>query len=254
MPRSLFGLALATVCCALLSPLSAPAGEFTVNPIRLDLGAAARSGAIAVRNDGQHPLSFQLQASEWTQDAQGKDQYQETRDLIFFPKIMTVEPGQEGVIRVGTRTPVVPQEKTYRLFIEELPGNIQRSEAKGAQINFLIRFGAPIFITPLKPQDGLQIEDVGLAHGELTLSARNTGNQHQVIQGIHLKGRDANGKEVYAMTLADRYLLASTVKAYTTSIPLDQCARISAIEIELNTDKLSAKRKLDVTSAMCAAR
>ena len=174
MARSSHGVALGLLCCALWAPAVATAGEFSVNPILLELGAAARSGAIAVRNDGQHPLSFQLQAMEWVQDASGKDQYLETRDLIFFPKILTVEPGKEGVVRVGTRTPIVPVEKTYRLFIEELPGNAANApKTTGAQINFLIRFGAPIFVKPVKPQEGLEIEALALTGGELTFSAKN---------------------------------------------------------------------------------
>ena len=56
------------------------------------------------------------------------------------------------------------------------------------------------------------------------------------------------------MTLADRYLLAGTVKSYKASIPAGQCAKLATIEVELKTDKLSAKHKLDVTRAMCAAR
>src|SRR5215207_4729833 len=152
------------------------AGEFSVNPVRLELGAAVRSGAITVRNEGKQPLSFQLQAMEWTQDAAGKDQYQASADLIFFPKIMTVAPGEEGVVRVGTRTPAVPVEKTYRLFIEELPGNTQTAATGDPQITFLIKFGAPIFITPLKPDDGLDMTELSLAKGELTLAAKNNGN------------------------------------------------------------------------------
>ncbi|NPC58064.1 fimbrial biogenesis chaperone [Caenimonas soli] len=240
--------------CALLLAGAALAGEFTVNPTRLDLGAAARSGAVTVRNEGKLPLSFQLQAMEWAQDATGKDQYTEARDLIFFPKILTVEPGQEGVVRVGTRTPVVPAEKTYRLFIEELPGTQKDPEKPGVQITFLIRFGAPVFIAPVQPQDGLEIESVELANGELNLSARNTGNRHQIIKGIHLKGSDAAGKEVYSATLADRYLLAGAVKPFKTAIAGDQCVKIAALEVEIKTDRLNATRKLEVTRAMCAPK
>jgi len=255
MPASSSVFASGVLCCALLAAAaSALAGEFSVNPIRLELGAAVRSGAIAVKNEGQQPLSFQLQVMEWRQDPQGKDQYLETRDLIFFPKILTIEPGQQAVVRVGTRAPVVPVEKTYRLFIEELPGNAKAAEIRNGQINFLIRFGVPVFITPSKTQDGLEIADLALVDGSLNVAARNTGNRHQVVQGIHLKGADTSGKEVYALTLADRYFLAGTMKSYTASIPADQCAKLARIEIEFRTDKLSANRKVDVDRAMCAPR
>ncbi len=228
------------------------AGDFTVNPIRLELGAAARSGVIEIRNESKDRLSFQLQALEWTQDATGKDQYADTQDLVFFPKIMAIEPGTQGLVRVGTKNAVVPTERTYRLFIEELPGVAKTPEGGSAQINVLIRFGAPIFVTPPKPQDSLEIEGLELAKGVLSVSAKNTGNRHQIVQGLHLKGADARGNEVYALTLADRYLLSGTAKFYTTTIAADHCARIAVLAVELKTDKLSVARKLDVTRAMCS--
>ena len=227
------------------------AGEFSVNPIRLELGAVAKSGVIGVRNEGKSKLSFQLQAMEWTQDASGKDQYADTSELIFFPKIMSVEPGEDGLIRVGTKIATVQTERTYRLFIEELPGAVKAPEGGSAQINVLIRFGAPIFVTPLKPQDNLEIEGFELAKGVLTVSAKNTGNRHQVVEGIQLKGTDARGNEIYALTLADRYLLTGTTKSYTAAIAADQCTKIASLAVEFKTDKRSVSRKLDVTRAMC---
>ena len=229
----------------------ASAGEFSVNPIRLELGANVRSSVIGIKNEGKQKLSFQLQAMEWTQDSAGKDQYVDTQDLVFFPKILSVEPSEEGLIRVGSKTAAVPLEKTYRLFIEELPTTSKDPEGSAAQINVLIRFGAPIFIAPLKPQDNLDIENFNLTKGVVTIAARNTGNRHQLVQGINLKGTDSSGNEVYALTLADRYLLTGTARSYATSIAPGPCAKITALALEFKTDKFSATRKLDVLRAMC---
>lgn len=252
MPRKLHSrvLAAALLGCALVAPPAA--GEFVVSPVRVDLGPASRSAAIKVRNDGKEKIGFQLEAMEWRQDAGGKDQYLPTQELVFFPKIMSVEPGDESVIRVGAKTPVVETEKTYRLFIQELPGAASRApENAAAQVNFLIRFGAPVFVAPVKPQDSLAIDNVALLKGALSLSARNGGNRHQIFQGIHLKGADAAGKEVYALTLTDRYLLAGASKAFSADIPAAQCALLASLSVEVKTDKLSAVRKLDVTPSMC---
>ena len=251
MIKTLRTFVLAAWCCALFSCGLASAGEFSVNPIRLELGGTVKSGVIAVKNEGKEKLSFQLQAMAWTQDATGNDQYADSSELIFFPKMISIEPGEEGIVRVGSKNAVVPAERTYRLFIEELSGISKTPESKGAQINVLIRFGAPVFVRPLKPQDSLEIESLELAKGVLTLLAKNTGNQHQVVQGIQLKGTDALGKEVYALTLADRYLLTGTAKTYSTTIAADKCAKMAVLAVEFKTDKLSVTRKLDVTRTMC---
>lgn len=248
--RSL-GVTLCVLSCLLPCGGDARAGEFSVNPVRIELGATARSGAVEIRNEGQHPLGFQIQAMEWTQDAEGQDQYAETADLIFYPKVVTVEPGRERVVRVGTRTPVVAIERTYRLFIEELPTNVRQAEGARAQIGFLIRFGAPVFVAPLKPEDALSLEDITLGPRRVTASARNAGNRHQVVTGIQLRGTDANGNEVFAKTLADRYLLAGTTKSYTASITSEQCRATAAVEVEIRTDKASARRQARVTPELC---
>lgn len=240
------------LCIAALECGGAFAGDFSVNPVRIDLGASVRSGAIGVRNEGKDKLSFQLQAMAWTQDEAGKDQYAETQDLIFFPKILSVEPGTEGVVRVGARNTVIQSEKTYRLFIEEMPGLVKAPEGGGAQINILMRFGAPIFVAAVKPQDGLVIEAIALSKGVLTFSARNTGNRHQVVQAVDLKGFDPKGGLVYSLTLADRYLLAGTRKSFSTVIAPDQCAKIAVLAIDMKTDKAAVSaQKPDVVPAMC---
>jgi fimbrial chaperone protein len=227
------------------------AGEFVVSPVGLDLGGTARSGAITIRNDGKDKLGFELEAMEWRQDAEGKDQYVPTNELVFYPKVMAVEPGQEGLVRVGIRTPLVQTEKTYRLFIQELPGNAKAAASSTAQVNFLIRFGAPIFVGPVKPQDSLTVDSLAVAKGVVSVSTHNTGNRHQVMQGVSLKGVDRTGNEVWSLTLADRYLLAGTAKAYSAVIPRADCTRIASLSVEVRTDKLSTVRKLDVDPTMC---
>jgi fimbrial chaperone protein len=251
--RTLLGHA-AIACCVLAAP-ALHAGEFSVNPIRVDINATARSGAIGVRNEGKDKLSFQLQGMEWTQDNEGKDQYAPTRELIYFPKILTVESGEEGLVRVGMNAAVVKSEKTFRLFIEELPGPTAaaaKAEGKSAQINVLIRFGAPVFVAPVQPVDSAEIPSMELAKGVLSLTLRNTGNRHQLIEGIQLKGTDAQGAEVYALTIADRYLLAGVTKPFSTSIPADQCAKLARLTVEIKTDRLALARSLDVAARdMC---
>lgn len=250
MARQLYPIVWGAACWGCLLA-SAVAGEFIVSPVRVELAASSRSAAITVRNSGAEKIGFQLEAMEWQQDAAGKDVYVETRELVFFPKIMSVEPGEEALVRVGIKTPAVQRERTYRLFIQEMPGTTKTAENVAAQVNFLIRFGAPIFVGPLNPQDGLAVDKLALAGGAVSLSARNSGNRHQVIQGVDLKGADGSGKEVYAVTLADRYLLSGTTKTFAAIVPPAQCAQMVSLSVEVKTDKQNTARKIDVNPSMC---
>ena len=231
--------------------VAAHAGEFTVNPVRLDVKNNVKSASVSVVNDGAEKLSFQLQAMDWSQDKDGKDVYTESRDLVFFPKLMIVEPGQEAIVRIGFKTNAAVIEKTYRLFIEELPGVVKKVEGSSAQINFFVRFGLPIFAAPASPQDELIIEAVELKGGVLSFMAQNSGNRHQMFKSIRLAGTNSAGKPIFGLDIADRYLLASSSKPYKTALSAQQCRELTSVTIDIKTDKVAQSRKLDVKPDMC---
>lgn len=247
------GLGVAALAAALaVGAGTASAAEFSVVPVRLELGVAARSGALTVRNDGREKTGFQVEAMEWTQDAHGADRYTPTADLVFFPKILSVEPGQEAIIRVGARRPLVAVEKTYRVFIQEMPNPSRPPDtAPGAQVSVLLRFGAPVFLVPQQPADDARLDVLSFDKGVLTLSATNTGNRHQMIQGIDLKGLAADGQTLYTLTLADRYLLAGATKQFSATIDPATCRRLAKLELALKTDRLSRVHTVDVRRADC---
>lgn len=228
---------------------TALAGLFSVTPIKLVFGKDAKSGIVMVTNDGDDPLQVQMKAFEWTQDAEGKDQYKETEEIIFFPKIMMLKKGETRSLRTGIKIPASVREKTYRLFIEEIPG--PKKEQSGAQVQIAIRFGVPIFVIPVKEELSGKIEDLALVKGVLNMVIKNTGNTHFIINFINIKGRDAKGAEIFSNELSGWYLLHSVSRSYKTDIPQEPCQNLSKIEVEVKTDQLSLNGKLDVDKTMC---
>ena len=83
------------------------AGQFTVQPTRLELGAPQRSGALTLRNESPTPLSFRIQGLRWTQDADGQERYGEAPELVYFPRLLTLPPGEAAVIRVAIFAAIV---------------------------------------------------------------------------------------------------------------------------------------------------
>lgn len=232
----------------LLIPFFAFSGEFRVTPIRLDFDRGTRSGTITIVNEGNERLNVQMKAFEWTQDASGKDQYTETNEIIFFPKIMTIEKKEEKILRAGIRIPATTKEKTYRLFIEEIP---EPRKGEGVNVAIAIRFGVPIFVKPLKEEVRGVIERIELSKGTLNITVRNTGNAHFIIQTIHLKGKNAKGEEIFSKELSGWYLLAGVSRLYSTTIPEETCKGISKLDVEIKTDRLHLNGHLDVDQAMC---
>src|SRR5438309_7070207 len=126
-----------------LASVACGAAEFSVTPIRLDMEPGMRSAAVTVVNDDEQPLRLQLKLMVWTQDAAGVDVYTESEELVYFPKLMSVQPRDRRLVRIGLKTPAGASERTYRLFLDELPDSAQPS-ASG--LSFTVRFALPIFL------------------------------------------------------------------------------------------------------------
>jgi fimbrial chaperone protein len=240
----------ASLVVVLAAALAAEAGDFSVAPVRMELGGAARTGTFTIRNDGKEPLSFQVQGMAWTQDAEGRDRFTDAADLVYFPRLVTVDPGQDAVVRVGVRQPLVDTEKTYRLFVEELP-NPDAQPGGGSQVRVLVRFGPPIFVRPAKPQARLEVDDLRYESAAVHFALRNSGNEHQLVEAIRLHGQGEGGRPVFTALLSDRYLLAGTVKRYASPLTREQCLGLRRLVVEVKTDKASLQRDLEARATPC---
>ena len=100
---------------------AAAAATFTVNPTQVFLNRTTRSALVTIKNETDKPVRFQLTMMAWTQDPGGQMQLAPTSDVVFFPSLLTLNGREERRVRVGAEVPAGPVEKTYRLFIEELP-------------------------------------------------------------------------------------------------------------------------------------
>lgn len=224
-------------------------GEWHVTPIRLDLGRDARSGVVSVVNDKPERLHVQMKAFEWTQDAEGKDRYEETNELLFFPRIIVFEKEEERIIRAGIRVPAAAKEKTFRLFIEEIPG--PRKE-EGASVSIAIRFGVPVFVSPLKAEPKGAADNVALEKGRFAAVVRNVGNVHFLIRSVTVKGTDAAGQAVFSKEIAGWYLLAGASRVYAAEIPAEECRAARSVVVEVLTDRMTIGGRTDVGPSSCA--
>ncbi len=241
-------VAVAAACAA----LAAAAGEFAVHPMRLELGGGIRSSAITLRNDDTVPLSFQVQGMDWSQDDDGQDRYRDATDLIYFPRRLTVPPGQEAVVRVGLRQGLVPVEKTYRLFIEEVsPPAAAPVAGQPPRIRVMVRFGAPIFVKPAQPRQQLQLDELVLQGGQARWRLRNAGNQHEFFERIALRGFDASGAEAFATQLTERYFLAGRTRQFTVAVPAEACARLARLSLDIKTDKSEVRHQVALGAPSC---
>ena len=152
VPRLSSCVAMATVAlCVIAGPLvrSASASSFNVNPTQIFLTGKATSALLTIRNDSDDTLRFQLSAFAWDQSATGELLLEPTTDVVFYPALLTLAPKEERKIRVGRTAPAGNVEKTYRIFVEELPA-LDESGVNGAAVRMLTKMGVPIFVRPAR--------------------------------------------------------------------------------------------------------
>jgi len=184
----------------------------------------------------------------WAQDEKAEDQYTPTEDIILFPKILTLEAGEERIIRVGKRVPHGEKEKTYRIFLEEIP---QPFEVEDTVIRTYLKIGLPVFVLPIKTEASGEIENIALSEGNLSFTVRNKGNVHFIISSVKVKGFNPSGATAFETEVASRYLLVGHSMAFSFHIPKENCLKMSTLTIDVKTDKFSTGERLDVIPEMC---
>ena len=243
MIRSLFAL-LFLLCLTTTSI----AGDWRVIPIRMFLGPQIKNDSVRLINSDSEPLNLQMQATVWSQNEQGEDVYEETGDIIFFPRVLTIPPGEERLLRVGYKFPAVSAEKTYRLFIEEIP-NAAPGQASAVMV--AVRFGLPIFIAPPSTVNSAKIEKISLSKGTFTGLVSNTGNSHLLPNKVSVSGKNTAGETVFSQDLRSWYLLNGTQRNFTGTIPPADCQGAASLHFEFLSGDLQLKEEIPLLKSDC---
>lgn len=233
------------------------AADFQVQPTTMDMGARVKSGVFSVINNGNEKMDFQVSVKEWNQDEKGKDVYVDTKEIVFFPTIMTVEPNSQRAIRIGLKTPPSVREKTYRLFVQEIPTpkktqDVDVNKKVKAGVTIAFRFSMPIFVKPLKPQESFVFDSIDMSKGVVKAMIKNTGNVHIKTRAVKFSGKNTEGNEIFSKEVAGWYILNGLSFSYEAEIPKDVCGKIVKIDLSAQTENGSIKGNLNVQKNMCA--
>jgi fimbrial chaperone protein len=242
-------------CLATGLPVSALSGDFSVSPIRVFLDKDRKADVVTVKNSGTVPLQFEIRPRAWTQNALGEAVYTDTKEVLVFPRLMTLKGGEARDVRIGMKIPPGAVEKTYRIYIAELPPTVkpEKPAGGGANVAFLINFAAPLFFAPINPEPVLEIARLDVVDNRIDSTLTNSGNVHLFVEEMTVVGLDASGNEVFRESIPERYLLAGTTKSYTLDISSGKCRVLAAVTYSVHTNKLSTNAKKDVGKNSCSS-
>jgi fimbrial chaperone protein len=226
------------------------AANFTVNPIRLIFSPKTRSALLTLHNQIPEALRFQLNLFAWDQSPNGEMQLAPTEDLVFFPTLLTLGAGESRNIRIGPATSFASTEKTYRVFVEELPPLVT-PEVAHTDVRVLTRMGVPIFLQPAKVVQQGRVEGMAVRGGKLSFQVKNTGNVHFVEQAVRVRGFGSAEDSLFEHQETGWYVLAGGLRLHELELPKEACAKIRTLALEVQTEGKTFQERFEMPPGAC---
>jgi fimbrial chaperone protein len=248
VPRPLVAAVVAALAWA-LAPGRARAADLQINPVLVTLAPGEKSALVALRNGGAETARFEVKLYAWEQTAAGEMKLAPTGDLVAFPALLTIPPGETRNLRVGATAGFGPVERAYRLFVEELPPPPRPQGSPGVQV--LSRIGIPVFLAPPRAEERVAVEGLRAQGGQVRFSLANRGNVHVRPSAVKVVGRDEAGAAVLERSLDAWYVLPGGERAYAVELPAEDCRRLRALAVEVLLPHGPLRAEAAATPAAC---
>jgi fimbrial chaperone protein len=225
----------------------ASAATFTVDPTQIFLSGRTGSVLLTLRNESNETLQFQLSVFQWAQSPSGQMQLEATDDIVFFPTLLTLKPMETRRVRVGSATVPDAREKTYRIFVEELPPT---ATTAGAGVRVLTKMGIPIFVRPAREVATATLNDLRQQEGTLRFTLTNAGTVHVVPQSIKVRGLTGSNT-AFDGELEGWYVLAGGRREFEMTFPKNACAQVTSIVVDIQFASAKLQERLQTPNGVC---
>jgi fimbrial chaperone protein len=204
----------------------------SISPVRIHLSGAKPSEQLKLTNNGDKAARFQVTAHSWHETPAGQMELRPSTDLLFFPSLIEIRPGQTRRVRVGSTVAPGRSELSYRIIVEELPS---ASRAPGV-VQVLTRLNVPVFVQPAasRPKAVLSTR---VERGQFQVSLENSGNAYFKATTLRVIARSKTGIVLFDKTLAGWYVLAFGRRVYSLAIPEGTCTDVATVTATVTTEK-----------------
>ena len=227
----------------------ARASGLNVSPVQVWLAPDSSKSLITLRNEGSEEARYQVSAMLWDEDARTGMKLSPTEDIVVFPTVLSLKVGETKSLRVGPVVPFGPIEKTYRIFIEEMPAP-QKQETR-ATVRVLTRIGIPVFLAPTKALEDRRVS-AALSGKGAAVEVENTGNVHFRIDTERMEALGADGGKLFEKQAQGWYVLAGGHKRYDLEIPRESCGKVRKLVVSVKTESEQVLQKpLETPSGAC---
>ena len=238
---------------ALIAPLAfgpASAADFMVEPVVMTLPAKGTT-QITVTNRDNTTVNFQVRGFKWDESVDGKTDLAAAPDLVYFPKQFALKPGEGRKIRLGVNTAPGPKERSYRLFIEELPPASVPNSAGGEHIVVRTQVGLAVFTPATTATTSATLGTPAATANRLTVSVVNNGTVHILLKRVHVTAKDKAGSVLLNAELPGWYVLPGNTRAFAYALPAGACAKLGSVTVDASSDRTALVKTFDSISAGC---
>jgi fimbrial chaperone protein len=151
-----------------------------------------------------------------------------SEDVVVFPPLLALEPGEQRNLRVGALVPGGAKEKTYRVFIQEL---LQELPEAPPGVRVVSRIGIPVFLPPARPVTRTAIEGPVGDGGSVRFRIRNDGTVHVRPNAVRLVASDGEGRALVERDLHAWYVLSGGERAYRVELPAAVCPGVRRVSV-----------------------
>lgn len=219
-----------------------------VTPIQVELTERARTAIVTLHNLGTEPVRVQVTAFAWDESPRGDMQLSRTKDVTFYPGLFTIGAGQKRNLRIATSAAVADVEKTYRVFVEQLPGG---PDASRTTVRMRMRIGIPVYLEPRERSPAADLSPVHRDGRKISFVLRNTGNVRVRPASVKLAGKDEKDQVVFELPLSGWYVLAGGERIFEAEAPREGCARVRTLSAEVGLEKSTLRAQTPTPDGAC---
>lgn len=227
------------------------AASVNLSPTTIVITSDSTKASVAVRNESSEPLRLRVQTVRWTNVGESELRTEPTDDIIVFPQLLQVEPGEMRRIRLGSKAPAARAELAYRLILTEAP---REETADRSGLTMRMQFSLPVFVQPRERAMAVDVPAADLADGSVRLSLRNSGLVHVKPHRIETRGHNASGAVIWTRTFRPWYLLTGETRDLASALTVDECARTTMVATEVDfagASRLAIRKQQRVASNGC---
>jgi P pilus assembly chaperone PapD len=223
------------------------AANIGISPTQINLSPNSATGVITLLNKDTKPVNLQLDAKSWDMDENGKFIETDTGDFVFYPKTLTIKPQEQASVRVGYTSDFPKTEKSYRLFIEEVPEITQAAPEKSKVsigLVSVLRLSLPLYVVPVNdiPAPQVELGTIKAENQKLRIGIKNATAYHVTLKKVTVKLLKGNS------TLAEKTVELKLQRILGehqlfVDLPIDTkklCSQADGIEVKVDADNLAA--------------